>query len=82
MAPARVAFGVVVAVGVAVAVAVGVVVAVGVAGGIGVGVAEKSEMSPADVLALRTRICLSPAAFGALVGGLSYLLIYLLRRQK
>jgi hypothetical protein len=73
-----------VGVAVAVAVGVGVVVAVGVGVvvGVGVGVAEKSEMSPADVLALRTRICLSPAAFGALVGGLSYLLIYLLRSQE
>ena len=74
--------GAVVALTVGAVVALTVVVAVVVAVGAGVVVTEKSEMSPADVFALRTRICLSPAAFGALVEGLSYLLIYLLRRQK
>jgi hypothetical protein len=76
----RVAVGVAVVVAVAVvvdvvvdvAVVVDVVVAlrgaVGVVVAVAVGVAGRAEVNPADVLALRTRIGLAPAAFGALIG--------------
>ena len=64
--------GVGVGIGIALALNVGVVVAVrvdvDVVVAVGIAAKERPEMSPADVLALRVRIGLGPAAFGALVG--------------